>query len=434
LDFAEWALGELSLPPKALIIDPWNGSATTAAACARMGVSCQGYDINPVMVHLGRARVASSLDVAEAEELIGTVGEILGNTQFIDIQTVGAAFRDLPVGNESAHSAAISALFPYARALLKLSKTKNPSWFKKGATFDGMSLNKSEFFASWLKLLGEICQWRSTQGDSAGIAISIERGDSRKSLARNDAFDGILTSPPYLTRLDYVQATLPEFLLLKELDVVPDIQRLRRSMLGSPLTSERPERSVERLPPNIRKTLSEIENHSSKASASYYYRFFSTYFVDLQASMRNIAKVLKGGASGCIVVQSSNYKEITIDLADTAFEQEDQYFAYLDVGISAAIPEAARGEKELLRGYMFQSLVQIFIDRQFNVGLKRQAADAAPEVAAALQNVGIDLAILIDGLRDPESHPLLAEFVDATKGTNVGRAKAVRFLYLDAAV
>jgi hypothetical protein len=88
------------------------------------------------------------------------------------------------------------------------------------------------------------------------------------------------------------------------------MERLRRSMLGSPLTSKRPASSFERLPTDIRDLLNRIETHSSKASASYYHRFFSTYFVDLQASMRNIAKVLKEGALGCIVVQSSSGRNL----------------------------------------------------------------------------------------------------------------------------
>jgi hypothetical protein len=83
---------------------------------------------------------------------------------------------------------------------------------------------------------------------------------------------------------------------------------------------------------------------------------------------------------------------------------------------------------------MFQSLALIFIDRHFELGLKEKAAAAAAEVAASLQADAPDLAILIDALRDPESYPTLVEFVEATKGTNVGRAKAVRFLYLDAAI
>jgi hypothetical protein len=119
---------------------------------------------------------------------------------------------------------------------------------------------------------------------------------------------------------------------------------------------------------------------------------------------------------------------------NATFEEEDEYFSYLEVGVERAAREVATGERELQRGYMFQSLALIFIDRQFDLGLKQKAAEAAPEVAAALQLGAPDLALLIDSLRDPEAYPMLNEFVDSTKGTNVGRAKAVRFLYLDAAV
>jgi hypothetical protein len=119
---------------------------------------------------------------------------------------------------------------------------------------------------------------------------------------------------------------------------------------------------------------------------------------------------------------------------NTSFETEDLYFSYLDVGIDRAIQEVAGGDRELQRGYMFQTLALIFIDRQFNLGLSQKAIEAAPEVAAILQMGAVDLAVLIDGLRDPEHHPSLTEFVEATKGTNVARAKAVRFLFLNAAV
>ncbi len=315
LDFAEWALRELALPKNALVIDPWNGSGTTAAACASLQFSCRGYDINPVMVHLGRARVVSSADCNEAIELIATFDEIVAQKATFSVAEAGSAFREIPVSNEAAHSLAITALFPFARKLVQTNKTKNPSWFRKGTTLENISLERNEFLQTWRFLLGQISLWRSTQDDPDGFSITIERGDSRKSLGKRDAFDGFLTSPPYLTRLDYVHATLPEILLLKEFEVFPDMQRLRRSMLGSPLTSDRPTQNFDRLPKDIKILLSAIRGHSSKASASYYYRFFSAYFVDLQASMRNIAKVLKSGASGCMVVQSSHYKEIEVDLA-----------------------------------------------------------------------------------------------------------------------
>jgi hypothetical protein len=324
LEFAEWALQEMNIPLGGMIIDPWNGSGTTAAACARLGYSFQGYDINPVMVHLGRARVASAADFREAEEILDTVREIAGTSDITNFRQIGAAFREIPVSNEAANSIAIAALFPYARKVLSAHKTRNPSWYRKGAQLHHLKVDRTEVFDAWSSLLSQVELWRSTQTDPDGVSIVIERGDSRKSLGRKVVFDAILTSPPYLTRLDYVQATLPEFLILGEFDSVPNIERLRRSMLGSPLTTGRPENSLLRLPPSVRKLLKIIREHPSKASASYYDRFFSTYFVDLHASMRNISNVLKPQAIGCMVVQSSHYKEIEVDLADAVIAMGEQ--------------------------------------------------------------------------------------------------------------
>ena len=119
---------------------------------------------------------------------------------------------------------------------------------------------------------------------------------------------------------------------------------------------------------------------------------------------------------------------------NTTFEEEDRFFDYLEFGLERGLAEIALGERELARGYMFQTIVAILIDRHFNLGLVDRAVETAPEVAAAIQLRPADLAALIDGLRDPERYPSLNEFVEATKGTNVGRAKAVRFLFLGAAI
>jgi len=119
---------------------------------------------------------------------------------------------------------------------------------------------------------------------------------------------------------------------------------------------------------------------------------------------------------------------------NTSFEPEDLYYRYLEHGIAQAIQEVGSGERELQRTYMFHTLALIFIDRHFNLGLQQLATVIAPEVDAALRLSPIDVAILIEAIRQPESHPELSEFSDSTKGTNVARAKAVRFLYLNAAI
>lgn len=314
LEFARWALVKMNIAPGGVVLDPWNGSGTTAAACVDLGFSFQGYDINPVMVHLGRARVASTVDFEEAFEIINTVAYLLSSESEIDIRTLGNAFREVSISNISARSAAISALFPLARQALRAQKTKNPSWYKKNSSFDGIFFQKNALLEEWRSFLHDLTLWRPQNADDSGVHLLVESGDSRKLPEHKQKFDGILTSPPYLTRLDYVQATLPEYILLKYLEDIQEILRLRQSMLGSPVTSRRTDDSINGLPNTITALLNKIKSHHSKASSSYYFRFFSTYFVDLQISVQNISDILKSGAQSCMVVQSSHYKEIEIDL------------------------------------------------------------------------------------------------------------------------
>lgn len=119
---------------------------------------------------------------------------------------------------------------------------------------------------------------------------------------------------------------------------------------------------------------------------------------------------------------------------DKEFLDEDMYLEYLRSGIHQAVNSLVVGEREFQRTYMFQSLVLVFIDREFGLGLLKKAQDAAPGVAARLQGVEVDYSALIDALRSEEPDQQFREFCASTKGTNVGEARAVRFLFINSAV
>lgn len=119
---------------------------------------------------------------------------------------------------------------------------------------------------------------------------------------------------------------------------------------------------------------------------------------------------------------------------NSTFDEAERYDKMLSYGVSSVLADQSLREREILRGYMFQTLMLVFINREFDCGLKEKAALLAPEVQSVVADAEIDLPVLIDSLREPDEHPQLSEFVASTKGTNVARAKAVRFLFLDAAV
>jgi hypothetical protein len=125
-------------------------------------------------------------------------------------------------------------------------------------------------------------------------------------------FDVCLTSPPYLNRLDYVVAHLPELSIL-QLAVDIDLEELRKQMIG---TTKIVTRGGDYVPqewgPACRETLHLIANHSSYASRRYYYHTYFQYFERLYTSLNRIHAVMRPGCKGLVVLQDSYYKDLKI--------------------------------------------------------------------------------------------------------------------------
>jgi SAM-dependent methyltransferase len=60
--FVRTILQSSHLAQGAVVYDPWNGSGTTTAAASKLGYSCIGFDLNPVMVIVAKARNFSPVE------------------------------------------------------------------------------------------------------------------------------------------------------------------------------------------------------------------------------------------------------------------------------------------------------------------------------------------------------------------------------------
>ncbi|XSG83644.1 MAG: hypothetical protein ACPW61_04005 [Methyloligella sp. ZOD6] len=127
--------------------------------------------------------------------------------------------------------------------------------------------------------------------------------------------DLIVGSPPYLTRIDYVVATAPEFAALGY-DVKSDSFGLRSKVTGTSI--------VRGWAPKLTgiqevdTLLEDIRSHGSKASSTYYYKFFSKYFHSLISSLCSVGKTCNDSATLVLVLQGSYYKDIFVDLPELA--------------------------------------------------------------------------------------------------------------------
>lgn len=328
------------------VLDPWVGAGTTCAIAANRGHLTTGVDINPALVVIAKARLLQS-DISESlsaltEEIIAGADRAplpnasdepllnwFGPSSASAIRALERSiFRLLvdpecnrtPIDLGLDHISALAAffyvtLFKVARSRLRAADTSNPTWIKARVPPTNRARPQT-------KTLHD--EFRRTQenlalflGIGQGTKPKVERPPdvvlgSSTSLNLDDAsIDLVITSPPYCTRIDYVAGVRPELAILG--CDRNSLKALRHMTLGNPTVPQSDE-TVANYVPSARKFLRKVKAHPSKASKSYYYRYFETYFKLLDSSLSEMYRVIRPGGSAFVVVQDSYYKEVHLDL------------------------------------------------------------------------------------------------------------------------
>jgi hypothetical protein len=345
--FVTDALGRLGFSSDSIVLDPWNGTGTTTAVATLQGFQTWGFDLNPALVLVGKARllsanVAPSLNPL-ADELVARLpgscpppSEVEPLRFWFD-RTTAASFRQIersiqtlllpssaayPLYSartlaEVSSLAALYyvALFQTVRAFLGPFLTTNATWIKEAPSeTDLVQVSRSNIVAEFkarVKSLGAYLRSRD-RSDIADLG-SVDRAHATELPLASEVVDGIITSPPYCTRIDYVIATWPELAVLG----APDkdaLKTLRNEMTGTPTINSVDLSGGPGWGDTCEKLLSAVERHPSKASASYYHRFYLQYFSGLFSSLLELTRVAKTNARSAIVVQDSFYKDLHVDL------------------------------------------------------------------------------------------------------------------------
>lgn len=71
--FVQAVLESAELQPSCTVLDPWNGSGTTTYAASRLGYKAIGFDLNPVMVVVARARLLPKSEADSIEPLAAKI-------------------------------------------------------------------------------------------------------------------------------------------------------------------------------------------------------------------------------------------------------------------------------------------------------------------------------------------------------------------------
>jgi DNA modification methylase len=338
------------------ILDPWNGSGTTTQVAAEKGLIALGYDLNPVMVIVARARlldanvlpsVASLLDdictktKAFVSERSNDPLELwLSKSSARSIRAVDYAISMLLIDAlkpfiashlqdidsiSSLASYFYVALFRTLRLFLKKFEGSNPTWIKDAK--QGQSKQKVTHAKIIATFREEALSMYQAAAESV-ISKTGEKGIPGTSVVRmarstdlpaeTDAYNLVISSPPYCTRIDYVVKTKPELAILGYDDA--KLRSLRDTMLGTPTIQLSERGQSNKWGPYCDQVLTQIGEHRSRASLSYYWKTYAQYFDGLFKSIEEIGRTLSPSGLSFLVVQNSYYKDIHVDLARIADE------------------------------------------------------------------------------------------------------------------
>jgi hypothetical protein len=311
------------------VLDPWNGSGTTTLVASMRGVRSTGYDLNPALVIVARARAANAEDLTSAK-LAWERLSLADNPDQTDPVDQCATLYDRLVSPSTAQGQSLTpaadalilcALFDTLRKLFQHSRTRNPAWFSS----EKKSSPSQPFYEVAIAAMNSFISVSDRQASYAHFVRRVpelHESDFTTISLIHSSIDAAITSPPYLTRLDYVKATLPELLLLNRIRGT-NLHQPRLQMMGSPLVGTDASPEDIRWGPTALRLINQVRVHPSKASSGYYLRFYLKYFADLRKGIERIALCLARSGVACIVSQRSHYKEILIDLPQIIVEMGD---------------------------------------------------------------------------------------------------------------
>ncbi|MDQ0789198.1 DNA methyltransferase [Streptomyces sp. B3I8] len=324
----DWACHQLALHETELlsggtVLDPWNGSGTTTLAAQSLGLNAIGLDLNPVANVIAKLRAQNYSQVAKIKR------PSAGRDVSVDDDPLAAWLAGPTVrrirqwfnAGEDVGSAAQDlltvSLFRAIREVTKRFEGSNPTWVKRAKEgSETVSLASDELDEIVERHIAFVSSRVGSQSSPRQVCVAT--ADSRNMPVASSSVDIIVTSPPYLTRIDYAVAYSRELALLG-INISSD-RSLRSGLMGTTLIRRQSEASVS-FGEAASRLLSLIQKHDSKASSGYYLRQARQYLSDLASGLDEITRVCRNSATVHLVVQDSFYKDIHVPLADICIDE-----------------------------------------------------------------------------------------------------------------
>lgn len=312
---AQYLVERLSAPGE-IVLDPMVGSGTTLVVAKRTGRRAVGFDRDPLAVLLTRAATQSlertrlesleSFVLNRAQELFDemclpeTRGALTREDQeFLrywfpprsqkQLFALAAAVGELPDASDRdfawlVFSSLVIAKSSGASLAVDIPRSRPHKRAEKRIVLP---------FEGWRLRFRAALKRHSFVDCDAKDSVEVHSGDARSLPLSDEAIDFVLTSPPYVTAIDYLRAH--KFSLVWMGHELETLRELRGTMIGT----ERGLWVRDGLPPQIEKQLEEAYGASRRKA------ILRRYLSDLRRTAMEIRRVLRPGRLAVLVVGPS---------------------------------------------------------------------------------------------------------------------------------
>ena len=322
----------------ARVLDPFCGTGTTALVCAERGLACDTTDINPFLVWLARAKTRryGTADL-EAFRALGTqVAAAMRRTRgpswipplhkierWWSVSALAALGRGreaiLRVRAEAPPRAADLLDLAFCRAMIEsahVSFGHQSMSFRKGVVEEGE--HAAEVAARFAAAVEAIALAAGSSIRRVPSAVLTDARDLGAKLAPN-AFDRVLTSPPYPNRMSYVRELRPYMYWLGYFERSRDAGELDWRAIGgtwgcatSNVAKWSPPPQTEAVPFEGFETILSAIGERSEVLA----RYVAKYFHDMVLHVRSLAPLVAPGGAVHYIVGNSKFYDVVLPVEE----------------------------------------------------------------------------------------------------------------------
>jgi DNA modification methylase len=293
-------------------LDPFGGSGTTALACQETGIRCHSIEVNPFLWHLAKSKLSTRYTLSGFDDALESVKRNL-------IRRIDDDYEEPIMSTLTERSGLDKWLF--SRSVLQAVLALRHCFASVHPLYSNLLLVA---LASILTDVGNTIKdgkcvrykknWRKlafTRQDVADLFLE------RVNLFREDRklpdnyVDAVITSPPYLNSFDYTDVYMPELWALGFINSYEESRRLRRATFCShvQVTWKKDEA---RLNDSLKALVAEIVGDGNGLWNSIIPKMIAGYFLDMQAVLKELKRIVRPHGKVCIVVGTSSYSKVTV--------------------------------------------------------------------------------------------------------------------------